>query len=150
MGIDPSRIKLSNTTFKGVILGVEARFTGSLTLDLVFGSPDNFQSEELIFDIASLRSGYHALLGRTTFARFNAVLHYAYLKLKMPGPRGVITVSGNMEHSLSTEEYTAALAVEVQNGLFQPSSSSVFKTADKAKRVRRTPRCGIPNKPRLD
>ena len=63
MGIDPSRIKQSSTTFKGVIPGVEARCTGSLTLDVVFGSPDNFRSEELIFDIAPFRRGYHALLG---------------------------------------------------------------------------------------
>ena len=68
---------------------------GLITLEVVFGSPDNFRSEELIFDIVPFRSGYHALLGRTAFARFNAVLHYAYLKLKMPGPRGVITVNGN-------------------------------------------------------
>uniref|UniRef100_N1R0X7 Cyclin-like domain-containing protein n=1 Tax=Aegilops tauschii TaxID=37682 RepID=N1R0X7_AEGTA len=32
------------------------------------------------------RSGYHVLLGHTGFARFNAVSHYACLKLKMPGP----------------------------------------------------------------
>ena len=63
MGIDPSRISLSNTTFKGVIPGIEAHCTGSLTLEDVFGSSDNFRSEELIFDIAPLRSGYHALLG---------------------------------------------------------------------------------------
>ena len=62
MGIDPSRIKQSRTTFKGVIPGVGARFTGTLTLYIVFGSPDNFQSEELVFDIAPFRSGYHALL----------------------------------------------------------------------------------------
>ena len=59
-------------------------------MEVVFGSPDKFRSEELIFDIIPFRSGYHALLGRTAFARFNAVPHYAYLKLKMPGPRGVI------------------------------------------------------------
>ena len=112
MGIDPSRISQSNTTFKGVIPRVEARYTGSLVLEVIFGSPDNFISEELIFDIAPFRSGYHALLGRTAFARFNAVLHYAYLKLKMPGPRGVITVSGNTERSLRAKEYVAALAVE--------------------------------------
>ena len=52
MGIDPSRISQSNTTFKGVIPGVEARCTGSLVLEVVFGSPDNFRSEELTFDIA--------------------------------------------------------------------------------------------------
>ena len=116
MGINPSRIKPTKTTFKGVIPGVEARCMGSITLEVVFGSPDNFRSEELIFDIVPFHSGYHALLGRTTFARFNAVPHYAYLKLKMPGPRGVITVNGNTERSLRTEEHTAALAAEVQSG----------------------------------
>ena len=103
MGIDPTRISKSNTTFKGVIPGLEARCTGSLVLEVVFGSTDNFRSEELTFDIAPFRSGYHALLGRTAFARFNAVPHYAYLKLKMAGPHGVITVSGNTEHSLRVE-----------------------------------------------
>ena len=77
---------------------------------MVFESLDNFRSKELIFDIVRFRSGYHALLGRTAFARFNAVPHYAYLKLKMPGPRGVITVNGNTGRSLRTEEHTAALS----------------------------------------
>ena len=95
---------------------------GSLTLEVVFGSPDNFRSEELIFDIAPFRSGYHALLGRTTFARFNAIRHYAYLKLKMLGPHGVITISGNKERSLRAEEYVAALAAEPLNGLSNPSN----------------------------
>ena len=63
MGIDPSRIKPTKMTFKGVIPGVEAHCTGSITLEVVFGSPNNFRSEELIFDIAPFRSGYHALLG---------------------------------------------------------------------------------------
>ena len=102
MGIDPLRIKPTKTTFKCVIPGVEARCTGSITLEVFFGYPDNFRSEELIFDIVPFCSGYHALLGRKTFAQFNAVPHYAYLKLKMPGPRGVITVNGNTERSLRT------------------------------------------------
>ena len=110
MGIDPSSISHSNTTFKGVIPGVEARCTGSLILEVVFGCPDHFRSEELIFDIAPFRSGYQALLGRTAFTCFNAVPHYAYLKLKMPGPRGVITVSENTERSLRAEEYVVALS----------------------------------------
>ena len=52
MGIEPSRISQSNTTFKGVIPGVEAHYRGSLVLEVTFGSPDNFRSEELLFDIA--------------------------------------------------------------------------------------------------
>ena len=41
MGIDPSRIKPTKTTFKGVVPSVEAYWTGSITLEVVFGSPDN-------------------------------------------------------------------------------------------------------------
>ena len=136
MGIDPSRIKPTKMTFKGVIPGVEAHCTGSVTLEVVFGSPDNFRSEELIFDIVPFRSGYHALLGRTAFARFNAVLHYAYLKLKMPGPRGVITVNGNTERCLRTEEHTATLAAEAQSSLLRQSTSSAIKHPDTFKRAR--------------
>ena len=63
MGINLSRIKPTKTTFKGVIPGVEAHCTGSITLEVVFESSDNFQSEELVFDIVPFRGGYHALLG---------------------------------------------------------------------------------------
>ena len=113
MGIDPSRIKPTKTTFKGVIPGVEANCTGSVTLEVVFGSPDNFRSEELIFDIVPFRSGYHALLGRTAFAKFN----------------------GNTECSLRTEEHTAALAAEVQSNLFRQNLDLAAKLPDTVKRV---------------
>ena len=111
MGIDPTQISHSNTTFKGVIPGQEARCTGSLLPELVFGSPDNFRSERLTFHVAPFRSGYQALLGRTAFARFNTIPHYAFLKLKMPGPRGIIKVSGNTECFLCLEEDATALTV---------------------------------------
>ena len=123
MGIDPSQIKPTETSFKGVIPGVEARCMGSITLEVVFGSPDNFRSEELIFDIVPFRSGYHALLGRTAFARFNAVPHYAYLKLKMPRPRGVITVNGNTERSLRTEEQICAVTSRGVSYIFASEKS---------------------------
>ena len=109
MGIHPSRISQSNTTFEGVIPGVEAYDRGSIVLEVTFGSPGNSRSEELLFTIAPFQSGYHALLGRTAFARFNALPHYGYLILKMPGPRGVITVSGITEHFSRAEEYATAL-----------------------------------------
>ena len=95
-------------------------------------------SEELIFDIVPFCSGYHALLGRTAFARFSAVPHYAYLKLKMPGPRRVITVNGNTKRSLRTEDHTAALPAEVQSSLFRQTSNSAIKPPDTIKRVRST------------
>ena len=106
---------------------------------MVFGYPENFRSEELIFDIVPFHSGYHTLLGRTAFARFNAVLHYAYLKLKMSGPRGVITVNGNIERLLRTEEHTMALTEEVQSSLLRQTANSAIKPPDTLKRVQSTP-----------
>ena len=117
---------------------------------MVFRSPDNFQSEELIFDIVPFRSGYHALLGRTTFARFNVVPHYAYLKLKMPGPHGVITVHGNTERSLCTEEHTAALAAEVQSDLFKQNLNSAAELPDTVKRGCTTLQQDSPARQELD
>jgi hypothetical protein len=44
-------------------------------------------------------SQYHAILGRPAFSRFKAVPHYTYLVLKMPVPKGIITVKGSFELS---------------------------------------------------
>ena len=54
-------------------------------------------------------------------------------KLKMPGPHGVITVNGNMERSLRSEEHTADLAAEVYGGLIKPNSSPANKANDVSK-----------------
>ena len=110
MGIDPTKIRHSSTSFKGVTLGPYANCTGSLLLEVVFGSSDNFRREHLTFHIAPFQGGYRALLGHEAFARFNAIPHYASLALKMPGPRGIIIVNGNIERSLRVEESAAALA----------------------------------------
>ena len=150
MGIDPSRIKPTKTTFKGVIPGVEACCTGSITLEVVFGSPDNFRSEELIFDIVSFRSGYHALLGRTAFARFNAVPHYAYRKLKMPGPRGAIMVNGRSKLPLTAEESTTTLTPRTMNDTLQSNLESKAKLPGTNKGIRTTMRQDSPARPEIN
>ena len=42
---------------------------------------------------------YHAILGRPCYAKFMVVPNYTYLKLNMPGPNGVITVSTTSQHA---------------------------------------------------
>ena len=46
-------------------------------------------------------SAYHAILGRPALAKFMAVPHYAYLKMKLPGPRRIITISGDYKRSIA-------------------------------------------------
>ena len=94
MWIDPTKISHSNTSFKGVTPGPYANCTSSLLLEVVFGSPDNFRREKLIFHIAPFKSSHQALLGREAFARFNTIPHYASLTLKMPGPCDIISLQG--------------------------------------------------------
>ena len=91
--------------------GRYAHCTGSLLLEVVFGSPDNFRREKLTFHLAPFTSSYQALLGREAFARFNAIPHYASLTLKMPGPRGIISLKGSIKCYSSTEERETAWTV---------------------------------------
>ena len=93
MEIDWNRIERSSTTFRGIIPSREACCTGKITLDVVFGTLDNYRSEEVTFHVAPFSSGYHALLGREAFTIFQAIPHYGYMKLKMPGPNGIITLA---------------------------------------------------------
>ena len=44
---------------------------------------------------------YHTILGRPCYAKFMAIPKYTYLKLKMPGPNDVITVSSAFSHAFT-------------------------------------------------
>ena len=66
---------------------------------MTFGDHGNFRKEKLDFEVVDWPSQYNAILGRTAFARFMAVPHYAYLVLKMPGTKGIITVYRNYKKS---------------------------------------------------
>ena len=80
-----------------------------------------------------------------------AVPNYTYLKLKMPGPNGVITVSGSFEHAyVSSREYydlatTAAYSAELGQlcattaechpDPSKPSQAPAFTSTDETKVV---------------
>jgi hypothetical protein len=90
--IDLSSIRASVAPFHGIIPGKHVQPLGQLNLPICFGTPSNFRKETLTFEVVGFRGTYHAVLGRPCYAKFMAVPNYTYLKLKMPGPNGVITV----------------------------------------------------------
>jgi len=49
--------------------------------------------------VVGFRGTYHAIIGRPGYAKFMAIPIYTYLKLKMPAPKGDITVSSSYEHA---------------------------------------------------
>src|SRR3954463_16817017 len=83
----------------GVVPGEAATSLRVIEIEVVFGSTHNFARQTLEFEVLNWQSQYHAILGRPAFAQFMAVPHYAYLKLKMPGSTGFITVSGSFTKS---------------------------------------------------
>jgi hypothetical protein len=83
---------------------------GRIELEVLFGRKDNHHREPIWFEVVDLNSPYHALLGRPVLAKFMAVPHYAYLKMKLPGPRGVITVTGCYKKSIECARASSKLA----------------------------------------
>jgi hypothetical protein len=49
--------------------------------------------------VVGFQGTYHAVLGRPCYAKFMVVPNYTYLKLKMSGPNGVITVDPTYRHA---------------------------------------------------
>ncbi|KAK1610840.1 hypothetical protein QYE76_034513 [Lolium multiflorum] len=100
MGLTVDMLKESDTGFHSIIPTQPAYSLGKTSLDVVFGTPNNFRKEKVEFEVVDWESQYHAILGRPAFAKFMAVPHYAYLKLKMPGNNGTpITVHGSFARS---------------------------------------------------
>jgi hypothetical protein len=84
------------------------RSTGSsqdshLHLDVSCGTGENKRREILTFEVASFNIGYNYILGRTFLLKFMAVIHTAYATVKMPGPRGVITLKSDQCDALACE-----------------------------------------------
>jgi hypothetical protein len=112
--IDLSTIQAGAAPFHGIIPEKRVQPLRQLDLPVCFGIPSNFRKETLTFEVVGFRGTYHAVLGRPYYAKFMAVPNYTYLKLKMPGPNGVITVGSTYRHAYECDvecvEYAEALA----------------------------------------
>jgi hypothetical protein len=112
--IDLSTIRAGAAPFHGIIPGKCVQPLGQLNLPVCFGTPSNFRKETLTFEVVRFRGTYHAVLGRPCYAKFMVVPNYTYLKLKMSGPNGVITIGSTYRHAYECDvecvEYAEALA----------------------------------------
>jgi hypothetical protein len=99
MNISMDRLQPVDCSFHGIVPGSAHHPLGRIEVDVCFGDSGNFRREKLEFEVMDWPSQYHAILGQPAFTRFMAVPHYAYLALKIPGPKGVIIVKGSFEVS---------------------------------------------------
>ena len=115
LGIDRGKLQPSADGFHGVVPGKKALPVGRIDLPVCFGTAANFRKETLTFEVVGFRGTYHAIIGRPGYAKFMAIPNYTYLKLKMPGPKGVITVSSSFEHAYECDVECVEYVEAVEN-----------------------------------
>jgi hypothetical protein len=114
LGVDLSTIRAGAAPFHGIVPGKRVLPLGQLDLPVCFGTPSNFRKETLTFEVVGFRGTYHTVLRRPCYAKFMVVPNYTYLKLKMLGPKGTITIGSTYRHAyecyVECVEYVEALA----------------------------------------
>ena len=77
-------ITLTSTPFYGIVPGKAAMPLGQITLPVTFGTPSNYRTKFIKFEVADFDSSYHAILGRPAIAKFMAIPHYPYRQCPFP------------------------------------------------------------------
>jgi hypothetical protein len=124
LGILAAQLKPTKLTFHGIVPGQSYMPMRRTQLEVLFGETDNFHRELIWFKVVALNSPYHALLGRPALSKFMAIPHYTYLKMKLPGPRGVITITGCYKKSMECAKASSKLAKALVVAEEKPNSFS--------------------------
>jgi hypothetical protein len=76
---------------------------GKITMPVTFGYVHNTRTEHVVFDIVDMDYPYNAIIGRGTLNAFEAILHPAYLCMKITSKQGPIVVHGSQEATRRAE-----------------------------------------------
>jgi hypothetical protein len=77
---------------------------GKISLPVSFGDLENARTESLTFDVVDIYHPYLAIFGRGFMNKFDAVIRQQFLCMKMPAPKGVITVFDNQQEARNIEK----------------------------------------------
>jgi hypothetical protein len=97
LGVALKELHKSDTPFFGIVLTEGEYSLGHIYMPITFGTPENYRTEFLRFEVASFDCGYNTIIGRLGLAKFMAIPHYSYMILKMPGPQGIITMRADFQ-----------------------------------------------------
>jgi hypothetical protein len=115
-------------TFHGIIQGQASTLIGRIDLEVSCGIWENKRREMLTFEVASFNIRYNCILGRPFLLRFRAIIHTAYATIKMPGPRGVITLKLDQCDALACENVALTHAGRFGKKEAQNLATKVAKT----------------------
>jgi hypothetical protein len=77
---------------------------GKIALPVSFRDLDNARTETLTFDVVDMYHPYLAIFGRGFINKFDAVIRQQFLCMKIPAPKGVITVFGDQQEAGNIEK----------------------------------------------
>jgi hypothetical protein len=86
LGVPLKELYELDTPFLGIVPTEGEYPLGHIYMPVTFGTPENYRTEFLRFEVANFDCGYNAIIGRPGLAKFMAIPHYTYMILKMPGP----------------------------------------------------------------
>jgi hypothetical protein len=97
LGVAIEDLTESDTPFLDIVPAEGEYPLGHIYLSVTFGTPENYRTEFLRFEVVRFDYGYNAIIGRPGLAKFMAIPHYPYIILKMSGPQGIITVHADFQ-----------------------------------------------------
>jgi hypothetical protein len=102
-------------------------------MPVTFGFVHNTITEQVVFDIVDMEYPYNTIIGRGTLNAFEAILHPAYLCMKIPSQQGLIAVHGSQEAVRKAEgNWTDSKAIHNIDGTEPVSSIEYRYKRDKA------------------
>jgi hypothetical protein len=128
MGLNLSDLTPIHDTFHEVIPGQMSTPIGRIDLEVSCRTGENKHREMLTFEVASFNIGYNCILGRSFLLKFMAVIHTAYATVKMPDPRGVITLKSDQRDALACENVALTHAGRFDKEEAQKLAVKVAKT----------------------
>ena len=135
MGVDRTHLRPIRAPFHGVVPGRQAVPLGQIDLPVTFGDQSNYRTEILTFGMVGFLGTFHTILGRLCYTKFMAVPNYTYLKLKIPGPDGVITVGTSFQRAYECEvECCGHAAAIVASGELAAIKEEVTEEAPNTKK----------------
>jgi hypothetical protein len=84
--------------------GKPIKSVGKVSFPVSFGDLDNGKTETLTFDVVDIYHPYLAIFGRGFMNKFDAVIRQQFLCMKIPAPKGVITVFGDQQEARNIEK----------------------------------------------
>nr|CAD40563.2 OSJNBa0069D17.16 [Oryza sativa Japonica Group]CAE04584.2 OSJNBb0006N15.1 [Oryza sativa Japonica Group] len=117
MQISRIELRLRNAPFHGVFLVFSSTPLGQITMPVTFGTGENFHTDNVCFEVADFETAYHAMLGRPALAKFMAIPHYTYMMMKMPRPRGVISLRSDVKQAITCDKESCEMAQSCEQAL---------------------------------